>query len=85
MPFFVAERKQFGGKQNAKLQTIKTALTGKINVSGITFYGKQKSSKIRTSEKGVAYYTKLHLARRLCEAFCPLNEMITHLFRIRKI
>ena len=37
MPFFVAERKRFGGKQNAKLQTIKTALTGKINVSGITF------------------------------------------------
>ena len=40
---------------------------------------------MRVSEKGVAYYTKLHLARRLCEAFCPLNEIITHLFRIRKI
>ena len=37
MPFFVAERKQFGGKQNAKLQTIKTTLTGKVKVSGITF------------------------------------------------
>ena len=37
MPFFVAKIKHLGGKQNAKLQTIKTALTGKINVSGITF------------------------------------------------
>ena len=37
MPFFVAEIKQFGGKHNAKIQTIKTALTGKVNVSEITF------------------------------------------------
>ena len=37
MPFFVAEIKRFGGKQNAKQETIKTALTGKENVSGITF------------------------------------------------
>ena len=37
MPFFVAERKRFGGKQNAKLQTIKAALTGKENVSKTTF------------------------------------------------
>ena len=37
MPFFVAGIKQFGGKQNAKLQTVKTAMTGKVNVSEITF------------------------------------------------
>ena len=35
--FFVAGLKHKGGNQNAKLQTIKTALTGKLNVSGITF------------------------------------------------
>ena len=42
MPFFVAEIKQFGGKQNAKLQTIKTALTGKVNVSKTMFSRKAK-------------------------------------------
>ena len=42
MPFFVAKIKQFGGKQNAKLQTIKTALTGKANVSKTIFSRKAK-------------------------------------------
>ena len=42
MPFFVAEIKQFGGKQNAKLQTIKTALTGKVHVSKTMFSRKAK-------------------------------------------
>ena len=42
MHFCVAEIKQSGDKQNAKLQTIKTALTGKVNVSRTTFLGKQK-------------------------------------------
>ena len=44
MPFFVAERKQFGGKQNAKLQTIKTALTGKVNVRKTIF---SKEAKVK--------------------------------------
>ena len=42
MPFFVAEIKQFGGKYNAKLQTIKTALTEEVNVSKMTFSRKAK-------------------------------------------
>ncbi|MBP5467091.1 MAG: hypothetical protein J6Y43_05980 [Clostridia bacterium] len=37
MPFFVAGIKHKGDKQNAKLQTIQTALTGKVNTSGTTF------------------------------------------------
>ena len=41
MPFFVAEIKQFGGKYNAKLQTIKTALTDKVNVSKMQANRKQ--------------------------------------------
>ena len=46
MPFFVAEIRQLGGKQNAKLQTIKTALTGKVNVSKTTFSREAKAKQI---------------------------------------
>ena len=42
MPFFVAEIKQFGGEQNAKLRAIKAALTGKVNVSKTTLSRKAK-------------------------------------------
>ena len=44
MPFFVAEIKHLGGKQNAKLQTIKTALTDKDNVIKTTF---SKEAKVK--------------------------------------
>ena len=45
MPFFVAERKQFEGEQNAKLQTIKTALAGKENISKKTFSREAKAKQ----------------------------------------
>ena len=45
MPFFVAEIKQFGGKQNAKLQAIKTTLTVKVNVSKTIFSRKAKGKQ----------------------------------------
>ena len=59
MPFFVVAIKLFGDKHNAKLQTIKTALAGKVNVIKTTFYGKQKASKIYNF---ISKYSPLYFA-----------------------
>ena len=59
MPFFVAERKQYGGKQNAKLQAIKTALTGKVNVSKTTF---SREAKVKQKNNFISKYSPLYFA-----------------------